>query len=259
MRFNRNTAILLAISLVVIVAVLFLSSNQASAPTNATSTPARPSGPLFAGLDPAGIVRIEVRDNTSGEALVISRDAEGPWSIDETAYPQERNPDQAQITEAVNSLAALTFTDSFGSDEIQNFDLANYGLDEPTHTMSLTTEDDSVYTIYVGSRNPGETRFYVRVEATPSAESTAEPGDLPSADNIYLVLPINVNNLIELITAPPYEPTPTPTSTPFPTPNPVSEVDQTATAAVQQTATQQALEATAEATAEATGEATAEP
>src|SRR5690606_26058813 len=130
----------------------------------ATSTPAGNSGPLFPNIDQEKIVRFEVQDNASGDTIVMIKDADDLWSIDETVSPKELNPDQVLIVGSMGKLASITATDSFADSEVQDFNLANYGLDAPTHTLTLTDEDGTVYTLHIGAKNPGETRYYARKE-----------------------------------------------------------------------------------------------
>jgi len=100
-------------------------------------------------------------------------------------------------------------------------------------------------------------------EATEEATAEAEPTFTPltftsEGQTIYLVNKTTLDDLIDLITEPPYVPPPTSTPTPYPTPNPYSEVEQTATAVIEQTATAE-FSGTATAEFAATLTATAQP
>jgi hypothetical protein len=77
---------------------------------------------------------------------------------------------------------------------------------------------------------------------TPTATALV---NFAGQQTVYVVAKDVVDNLIRLIQQPPYLALPTATNTPLPTANPFSEVDQTATAAVGQTATSVAITLTA--------------
>lgn len=261
MRLNRGTLILLAVSLVVIVAMLVLSNQPAAAPESNGVTPT--PGPLFAGLDSGAVTRIEVVSAADSATTVLAKDDQGLWRIETATNSTERATDQTLVLDKVGKLSALSANDSFTAADVASFDLANYGLAEPAYTITVAagTDTSTAYVLRVGGKNATGTRYYALL-----------------GDDTATVLQMNATTLDEiigLIAAPPYVAAPTATPTFTPSPNPYSEVEQTATAAVQQTATAQftpeataeataevteeeASASTAEATAEVTGEATAE-
>lgn len=264
MRFNRGTLALFAVSVIVIIGILLLNNNRASAPGESTPTSAE-SGLLFGTVNQDIINRFEVRDSVTGEATVMTKDDQGIWSIDESAVSSQTGVDQMMVVGSMGQLADLEYADRFTSADVENFDLADYGLAEPANTLVLGSADGTTYTLIVGKKNPGGTRYYAQVEIVPGPEATPEatPEEAADVETIYLVQTYTLGNLINMIATPPYEATATPTQTPYPTANPYSEVQQTATAAAAWTATAEytpeaTIEATAEVTAEAPAEATPE-
>jgi protein-disulfide isomerase len=238
MRLNSRTVILLIVSLVVIVAVLLIT-NPASAPSE-TPTPVAGSGPVFGDLDQSTISGITITNNATGEQTVLAKDDGGAWAVTEATNSTDRATDQEAVSTALGVFAGLASSESFTADN-----LADFGLDSPDYTLTMAAADGTTYTVLVGNRTPANPRYYALINDDPST--------------IYAVQQTQVNQLTNLITTPPYVPPPTATATFTPSPNPYSEVEQTATAVVEQTATTEALFAqlTAESTSEVTAEAEA--
>ncbi len=239
MRLDQRTVILLVVLLVVIVAGLVIT-NPANAPAE-TPTPVEGSGPVFGEIDQTTITGIAVTNNDTGETTVLTKDEGGAWAITEATNSTDRATDQAAVTTALNTLATLASSESFTTEN-----LADFGLDAPTHTIVLTAVDGTTHTLLVGGKAPANPRYYSLLD--------------DDATTVYVVNSTGVDSVTGLIAAPPYVPAPTATATFTPSPNPYSEVEQTATAAIEQEATMQSLFATMTATAggESTAEATAE-
>jgi hypothetical protein len=249
MRLNRGTVVLLAASLIVIVVVGIINSQRATAPdllpTATASTAAGPVFPDIFSVDAQGTLnRLEIVDNVATTRFVMTKDAGGVWTIAESAAPQELATDQTQAVGTMSNLASLTATDTFATDN-----LANFGLDQPRFTMTLGDALGKTYSIKVGNQSPTNPRYYALVN--------------DDTTTVYVVPKDIIDLLASKLTNPPYVPTPTPSPTFTASPNPLSEVEQTGTAVVDQTATALATfemtpEVTAESTVEAAGEATAE-
>ncbi len=251
MKLDRGTLILLVASLVVIGAVLLLSSQPASAPAQtATTTPS--AGPIFPDIadvnNQGKIVRFEVVDNTTTFKVVMTKDAStNVWAVVEATNMQPLATDQTKAVGTMSVLASLTALDRFETDKP-----ADFGLDAPKYTMTLTDSDGKTYVLKIGNQAAANPRYYGQVNE--------------DVKTVYILQKDLVDNLINQINVPPYVASPTPTATPTRTPNPYSEVEQTATAQVVQQQFFATLTATAagtfppgtEATAEVTGEATAE-
>lgn len=290
MRMNRGTLITLAALVIIIIAVLILNNQQANAPT-VTATPSNVSGSVLPADTIIGsIMQVQVRDNTTGVYTVLAKASDGVWSIDAT-NTTDRETDQTAAAAPATSLAGLMYNNTFTSDQLSQFGLAN-----PHYTLLVYLSDGNHYTIHIGDPAATGGRYYAVIEsgtgeaslipsadlltlATEEAESTAtvdpmlamfaEPTQallahplvtLSGTQTIYLIPQTTINTLTALLTFPPYVPAPTPTALPTSTPNPLSEVDMTATAQSlydSLTATADAFIVPAE-TAEATEAATAE-
>lgn len=234
MRLNQRTVILLVVSLVVIVAVL-LVTNPANAPAE-TPTPVEGSGPVFGEVDQTALTGISITNNETGEQVTLAKDAGGAWTITDATNTTDRAIDQTAVTTALSTFATVASSESFTTE-----DLASFGLDSPTYTLVMNA-GQTTYTLLVGNKAPANPRYYALV----NDDSTT----------VFVVQQTQVDNLTALVAAPPYVPPATATATFTPSPNPYSEVEQTATAAVEQTAAMDAA-MTALATAEVTGEAAA--
>jgi hypothetical protein len=240
MRLNRGTILLLLASLIVIVAVVLLNNQRTSAPdVTPTATESAGAGPVFPTIadvnNQGSIVKFEVTDTAANTKVVMTKDAANIWTITESASPSQLPTDQTKAVGTMSVLASMTALDSFTTDK-----LADFGLDQPKYTMALTDKDNKTYTLKIGNPTPANPRYYALVD--------------DNTTTVYILSKDLIDGLIKQISEPPYVPSPTPTATFTATANPYSEVDQTATAVMdQQTAT-----AMAEITVEATQEATAE-
>ena len=160
MRLNRGTVLLLAFSLVVIIAVLLLTINQATAPgedspaIDAEATPVV----LFPGVDESSIARLEIRDDLTGQRTVLLRSSEGQWSMD-PPDPSGAQVDQAQVSGLATTLFALESQESFEAD-----DLAQYGMDQPLYSVYTVADDGAIHVMHIGNQNPAGSRFYAVVE-----------------------------------------------------------------------------------------------
>ncbi|MBZ0283355.1 MAG: DUF4340 domain-containing protein [Anaerolineae bacterium] len=254
MRLDRNTLILIGVCAIVIIAVIVLGGQPGAAPDVTPTAQAEGAGPLFPAIADTGtqgdIVRFEVLNNTDGSKVVMTKDDANVWTISEATNARDLATDQTQAVGAMSILASLSAIDRFESDQ----PLSAFGLETPFYTFTLTAKDGTTYVVKIGAQTVANPRYYALVGDTTTP--------------IYLLPKDLVDGLISEISNPAYVPAPTPTATATSTPNPFSEVEQTATAAVEQaqffatlTATAQgtgAPELTAEATAEATVEAAAE-
>lgn len=252
MRLNRGTLLLGLASIIVIVAVVVLS-NQPGGLTVSTGTPtatAQSAGPLFPDINSVDnqskINRFEIINNTDSSKVIMTKDAASVWTVTEATNKQALATDQTKAVGMMSNLASLTAIDKFTTDK-----LADYGLDKPAYTMTLTDSDNKTYTVKVGSKAATTPRYYVLAN--------------DDTQNVYLVQNTTIDMLISNIAIPAYVASPTPTATFTATPNPYSEVEQTATAAVEQqqmiitlTAMAQPTGGAPEATSEVTGEVTAE-
>ena len=252
MRLNRGTLFLGLISIIVIVAVYLLSSQPGGLTVN-TGTPtatAESAGPLFPDINTVDtqskIVRFEIVNTTDNSKVVMTKDAASVWTVSEATHAQQLATDQTKAVGMMSNLASLTAIEKFETDK-----LADYGLDKPKYTLTLTDSAGKTYVVKVGNKATTSPRYYVLTN--------------DDTKTVYLVQNSTVDMLIANIAIPAYVASPTPLPTATTTPNPYSEVEQTATAVVQQqqlaitlTAFAQITPGTPEATGEATGEVTPE-
>ena len=171
MRMNRGTLLLLIVSFVVIVAVLVLTINQATAPgTTTDDTPAAATPEvLFPVADASSIVRLEVRDDLTGDCTVLERaSAGGEWAIDSTT-PIEGDVDAAQVDGLLASLLALQGQEGFDVDELDQ-----YGLTQPSYSVYAVAEGGGIHALHIGNRNPAGTRYYAVVEQLAAGTTRAD-------------------------------------------------------------------------------------
>ncbi|MCA0454499.1 MAG: DUF4340 domain-containing protein [Chloroflexi bacterium] len=245
MRLNRGTLSLGLISVIVIVAALLLSQQEANNPASGTptATSAAVTGPLFpdiAAVDAQSkIVRFEVVNTTDQSKVVMTKDAASVWTVAEATNSQELATDQTKAVGMMSNLASLEAVDQFTAES-----LVEYGLDTPDYILTLTDSDGKTYVVNVGNKTVTTPRYYVTIN--------------DDKQTVYLVQGSTIDMLVANIAIPAYVPSPTPQPTLTPSPNPYSEVEQTATAVVDQQNFALTLTAIVEVTAEATSEATAE-
>ncbi len=238
MRMNRGTIILIAALLVVIIAVLFVNNQQASAPPTTPTTVAS-TGPLLPGIDGTKVVRYEIRDNTSGNFTALVKDTGGAWHIDGTNTLPHRDPDQTTINSTVGQIATVQYSNKFSDSTLSTF-----GLDKPSYTLLVTTSDNKLYTVYIGSKSPTNPSYYAIVQQGSAPASTAEA---TTEATVAVTAPPNAGKLL-------FQSQPRQASTAQATPPATAE----ATSNANVVPTVQVTElGTAEGTAEITQEATA--
>lgn len=185
----RNTGILLIV-LIVLGGVVFWVNWQGGAPadTDATPTPA----PLTS-LSTSDVtsIRIEQED----QSITIERHDDG-WVI---AGGSLEPAGEDKVTRALDRLTSLKPTKTL--DDVQN--IADFGLDEPAWTITLTPKGGDAIVYRVGDENPRGTTRYLQVAGDPA---------------IHLVPKLNVENVQQWLEEPPYPPTPTPEPTETSTP-----------------------------------------
>lgn len=242
MRLNRGTLVLLAASVIVILAVLLLNNQPASAPALTPEATAEGAGTIFPELAQDTVVKFEAVNSDGTQKTVLTKDDGGAWAVTEATNASDLATDQTKAAEVVQSLAALASIDRFA---LGDQPAADFGLDAPAHTFTLTDQESQTYTLKIGSKSPTTPRYYAFVN--------------DDTETVYVVQQGAVDNLVsQMLTIPPYVASPTPTPTLTATLNPFSEQEQaTQTAQALETFMAQ-LTATAENTAEATSEATAE-
>ncbi len=187
---------LLAVSLIVVaLKVLGDEGTESEAELVPTSEAAEP---LFPDAEGKVVNFVQVVDNQTGQTFAAGTEDGFNWTVEQapegfdTAWPV----DSTTITSAVVYLADLTPQRILDGVEA----LAPYGLDNVRYTVNFRVMDGGEFTLYVGSPNPTNTAYYVRLTET----------DNPASD-IYLVAAYYMDQVIEFLTSPPLiQPSPTP-------------------------------------------------
>jgi hypothetical protein len=202
MRMNRGTIILVAVLVVAVVLLLILNNNQAVAP--GTSTPAPTNAPvaLLPGVDQDTLARLEVRDNTTGVRIVLTKaDADSPWLYDDNnpglaqdltasqpgpggetagqvaaAGTSTGEADPTQVSTLIGLLSNLQGSDAFSAEN-----LGDFGLQNPQYTVLATTYDGAVFLLHVGAQSRVNPRYYVIVEQPGRVELDEDATDEPQA------------------------------------------------------------------------------
>lgn len=182
MRLNRSTIIFIVALLAFIVVVLLLNQNQAAAPGDTTITPTSAPVALLPGVDNTTLARLEVRDNTTGERIVLTKaTADGAWLYDNTTRAEPGVETDVSGTQQADPtvLSALIplLTNLNSADSFEDANLANFGLTNPLYTVLATTYDGAVFLVHIGGQSRVNPRYYVIVEQAGSANvgGTEEP------------------------------------------------------------------------------------
>ncbi len=185
----------------------------------------------------------------TGQAEAIVPPPAAEEATEEATAETAENATQEATEETTEAVAEVT--------EAATEEVAEEATETPTEeaTVEATEETTEEATEEATAEATGE----ATEEATTEPEPTFTPLTFANeGQTVYLVNKTTLDELIDLITEPPYVPPPTSTPTPYPTPNPYSEVEQTATAVIEQTATAE-FRGTATAEFAATLTATAQP
>src|SRR6185503_11463126 len=121
----------------------------------------------------------------------MTKDAASVWTVSEATNAQQLATDQTKAVGMMSNLASLTAIEKFETDK-----LADYGLDKPKYTMTLTDSAGKTYTVKVGNKATTTPRYYVLTN--------------DDTKNVYLVQNTTVDMLIANIAIPAYVASPTP-------------------------------------------------
>ncbi len=91
----------------------------------------------------------------------------------------DRDPDQSLINSTAGKIVGLNFSNSFSNDQ-----LATFGLDAPAYTLLVTTNDGTLYTVYVGSKSPTSPSYYTIVENSSAPSATEDAGAAIATENV---------------------------------------------------------------------------
>ncbi len=213
MRLNRSTIIFVVALLALIVVVLLLNNNQAAAPGDTSATPTSAPVALLPGVDQTTLARLEVRNNTTGDRIVLTKtNVDSPWLYDNTtraepgvevASTDGSGTQQADPT-ALGALIPL-LTNLNSADSFEDANLANFGLQNPQYTILATTYDGAVYLLHVGGQSRVNPRYYVIVEQPAGADvsGTDEPQAIgtqelqPGVSTAEATAPVEITDVAE--------------------------------------------------------------
>lgn len=146
-------------------------------------------GPIFTGYGASLVNRFIITDESGDNSLTFVKGADETWSL-------MQEPDTALESEIVQ-IAVATFGSLRAVDGLPGDSLEQYGLDEPSYTLSAET-DARTYRLQIGDTDISETRYYTLVD-------DFEPVAVIEADSLAVIL--------DLLTDPPYAPETTPETT----------------------------------------------
>ncbi|MFQ5594424.1 MAG: DUF4340 domain-containing protein [Anaerolineae bacterium] len=187
----RITGVLLVV-LIVLGGVVVWVNRQGGGKTDANATPTPAPLTSLATSDVASIKVVQ------GDQSITVEHQDTGWVI---AGDSPQPAGETKVTQALGRLTGLKPTRTLT--DVQN--LADFGLEEPAWTITLTPKQGDAVVFNVGDENPRGTSRYLQVAGDPS---------------IYLVPKFTVEDVQKWLEEPPYPPTPTPepTETPAATP-----------------------------------------
>jgi hypothetical protein len=172
---------------------------------SAAATPADKPKPEIFKFDDKEAKQVEVA--RADQKVLVEKDEQGNWVLQPSGLPGDR----VRITSVLSRLASLQATRQVTDAPT---DLAQYGLDNPNLTATVTQTDGSSYILQTGARAPSDAGTYVKKADEPA---------------VFLIANQIVTDLERLVTEPPIQqptptpaaiPSPSPASTPEPTPTP---------------------------------------
>lgn len=180
MRLNRGTIALLIIGLIVIVGALALQKPLQSLLSPPTMTPAVRNLLPTDLAQTAQEFRVQV-----GEDFTEMQVIDGLWQVtDGTAIDPEQETHHDLILGILQLMSEFEYASTFIAEN-----LGQYGLDDPSATIRITTTDETI-DLSVGATNPDGNRYYVMLGEEPQ---------------VYLSPAVfEINNIMRLATLPPY-------------------------------------------------------
>ena len=109
--------------------------------------------------------------------VTFEKNDDGEWvKSDETGFPVN----QDVLTEAVGSLNEVEADRVLEDVESDS----EYGLDSPTNTITITTEEGDETVLHIGSENESTSQYYIDVESSSDEESDS---DEETGTTVYVV------------------------------------------------------------------------
>jgi hypothetical protein len=188
---KRSTWIAVVIFFTLAGTLYYLNQREPTEDTTEITTPA-PVEFLFS--DDDGVPTSISIEADSGETVVISRNEEGVWVLEQ---PMEAEADQGFAEAAATQLTSLRIE---SRPEVPSEDV---GLVQPSYTLIVRFNGDTRKTVRIGDLAPTEIGYYT---------------SFYGSDEVLIVGKIGLDSLLKLVSSPPYLNTPTP-----PAPEPTNE------------------------------------
>jgi len=183
---KRNTWILLIIfSVVVISYFAFNSYKSNSTGVTVTSTP---GNSYLVSQNEGALQSIQIFNDQ--HVFQMQRNGSGAWVI---TLPTAGIADPSLAGAVETQIDALLIIKNLND----QFNLSAAGLTPPTYTIGIVLTGGKSHVIQVGSMTPSGSGYYVHFDD----------------QNLYIVSSAGIDALLNLLTAPPYPPTPTPIPT----------------------------------------------
>lgn len=158
-------------------------------------------------FDDKEVQRLDVETPT--QKLTAAKDEQGNWVLQPSAEPADRLRISSVVSRLANLRATRRVADAPADPSASSGQaLAQYGLDTPTLTATVTLTDGTTPALQVGAKPPAGTGTYVKQPAQPA---------------VFLIPNQLVMDLERLVTEPPIQrptPTPAPIESPSPVPSP---------------------------------------
>lgn len=197
---DRRITIALVVVLALLGAYIWYTFLRADAPPLASATP-EPEEFLFYDVDPNQIQKVQLENIAQGETVILVRDGDG-WRME---APVQGEAYFLRVDGLVFDLSRIAVDRKLDTPG----DLSSYGLNPAQFQVTITLQDGTVSTLLIGNENPDQNYAYAIKNGDPA---------------VYLVDFSLRDDVIDLISSPPYTPTPSPTpepiGTPVPTPTP---------------------------------------
>jgi hypothetical protein len=154
---------------------------------------------LFPGAESQVVIAIQVTNHETGQSLSASTEDGLTWAIDQAPEDADLSlpVDSIRISQAVIAIPGLTASRVLSAVEA----LAPYGLEDARYTVQARLSGGDEQTLYVGSANPTNSGYYVRVD-----EGTV-------VGEVYIVSTFSLDSVLDLVDNPPLV-APTPEGTP---------------------------------------------
>jgi len=197
---KRPTIILLLV-LALAVAAYFLIANRSRSST--TSTPTALGNTFLITKADGTLQSLRIEDD-KGNVVQLQRDPSNVWVI---AEPTPGEADQGPAGAAETQVGALRIVTALETTP----DLGTIKLDKPAYTIELKFTSGIQHKLEVGDATPTGSGYYIKYDD----------------GKIYVISQSGIDALLNLLTSPPYPPTPTPTETAIPTLTPTLEMTTT--------------------------------